>query len=203
MDITAQIVSDADSDTLNALDDFHRELQLLKAKYNFLSVTLHNLSKKTLSDAEQQTFNEGVLMLQDMKAKLSTIQGVDITYTENGSISGIGIIPLVLIAIVAVVAAAAAWTIDKLYTETQKTQRINAGYDMQKWVGDQKMRWSIAKQQGAISQNDYNANIAILDAANTAAQNNIVEASKTTPGVLDNILPAAVLGVVALMILKK
>lgn len=186
--LSASTIASVPANKIAALDDFHRELQILKVKYNTLSEYLTTLSKKTsLNAAQQQSFNEGLLLLNSMKEQIRTIQGVEFTYNVNGQVS-IGIIPIIYIIVAAViVAAAAAWTIDRVTTERNKTARINAAFNMQQWISEQKLKIAAAARAGTISQASADQMTNDLTAAQKKAEQVAADASKETEGVLDKV----------------
>ncbi len=191
--ISATTLASVTQSKIQALDDFHRQVQLLKAKYNTLALYLNNLSKKPLNAVQQQSFNEGILLLQNLKSEMTGIQGIEFSYSANGQINGVGFIPIIYIVLAVLLAGTAAWTIDRLYTESQKTARINSSYDMQQWISGQKIKIAAAVKAGTISSSDANGMYADLDNSAKAAQDIATAASANTPGILDKVQDIALI----------
>lgn len=200
--ISATVVNTSDPAKVRALDEFHRQVQLLRGQYNALATYLNTLAKRQLNPVEQQSFNEGLLLYQRMQADVKSIPGVQFLYASNGTISGIGVVPVVLYIVLAIITSiAAAWTIERVATERQKTARINSAYNIQKWLSDQAVKVAEAKSAGKISSEDANRIFSDLQTASQAAQGNAKEASSNA-GFFDKLENLALLGIAALVISK-
>lgn len=199
MGISATSVSSTDPKKLAELDLFHREVQLLKYRYNSLVTFLITLSKKNLNAREQQIFNEGLLLKSNLENQIRAIKGIEITYGETGQINGIGVAPLLVIIVIAIVSAATAWTVYAIQTEREKTARINQAYDISKWV-TQKME-QVAKDPG-ISPSDKSKILDTLnDTAGTANQV-ITQSSENSKSIFGEMGDILKYGVIAIIIFK-
>ena len=190
--ISATLLKNVPSAKVAELDKFHRELQLLKVKYNTLSLYLTDLSKKQLKPVQQQSFNEGSLMLNNLREEMRKIKGVDVTYTSSGQIGEP--ITLLTILLISIIAAAISWTVITITQEVAKVKKINAAFDMQKWISDQKLKLATAKTAGAITQGDYNEQIKSLDKAAELAGSVVTANSKGEPGIFDKIQNLLLIG---------
>ncbi|RTL56237.1 MAG: hypothetical protein EKK37_17340 [Sphingobacteriales bacterium] len=177
----ATAVSKLSDNKLKALDSFHREVQLLRYKYNTLATFLREMSNRSLSPVEQQSFNRGVLLLGEMREQMRSIKGIDITYSKDGNTIGEPI-TLLTIAIIAIIAAAAAWTITQINIERQKTNKLNASYDMQKWITEEKIRIAKEAKSGNLTEGQAQQLNANLDEAAQSATDTIKQNSKTGEG---------------------
>lgn len=193
--ITATLVSSYDADKIAALDRFHREAQLLKTKYNTLAAYLNALATKQLTPVQQQVFNEGVLKLTALRSEMETIEGLEYYKQKDGQIGIAFAIPLIAWLIIGAVAIS--WSVSKILTEYNKTARLNASYDVQKWVQEQKVKiakevtaGTLTKEQAAQLNNELNQvnNNAAANAA-AAAKN-----SESFMGELGNIVKWAAIG---------
>lgn len=202
MGIAASTLNSVPASNVSALDDFHREVQLLKARYNTLATYLNILASKPTNTAQQQSFNEGKLLLDNLKEEMRSIKGVEFVFGSTG-VSGIGVIPIVVYIIVAlIVAAATAWTIDRIITEKNKTARINAAFDVQKWISNQELTIDEKEKQGLITHEQALEMKADLKKAMDSAAGVIKSSSAETQGVLDKLLPLATIAVAAYAISK-
>jgi hypothetical protein len=198
---SATVVKDIPANKIAALDEFHRQLQALKARHNTLAAYLTNISTQRLNVVQQQSYNEGLLLLQNLREEMKAVKGAEFSFGSKGE--AIGIIPIIIWVVGAIVLAiAAAWTIDKVNTEIQKTKRLNAGYDIQKWLADQNLKIAAAKKAGIISEADAHA----LTQANTvtsnqAAENNTKQ-TEETKSVFDKIENIALIGLGILVVSK-
>lgn len=202
--IAAQKIDKVSTEKLRALDEFHRELQVLKAKHNTLVSFLADLSKKNLSASEQRTFNSGVLLLNNLQNQLRTIKGVDITYGETGAVAGVGVAPVLIWIVVAIVAAGVvSWSVSDILREKEKTSRVNSSYDVQKWVEDQ--RRQIAADNSippAEKQRLYDG----LDKMAEGSRENAgaaLEPTKGTFGEIGDIFKWGVLGLLGITLVKS
>lgn len=195
MGISATSVNTTDAKKLAELDGFHREVQLLKYRYNSLVAFLTELSKKDLTAKQQQIFNEGLLLKSNLESQIRGIKGIEITYATTGQINGIGVAPLLVIAIIAIIAAATAWTVYAIATEREKTKRINDGYDVSKWVTT-KMQ-EVAKDPN-ISQADKTKILNTLKETSDTASNVVQNSSENTKSVFGEIGDIAKFGLIFL-----
>lgn len=164
--ISATAINNVSPDKLAALDAFHREVQLLKSKHNELALFLTNLSGKQLTPTEQQVFNSGMLMLTNLRTQIQQIKGISVSYNKDG---GIGVIPLIVIIIgIVVTAIVAGWAATAINAEIQKTKKLNASYDMQQWIEQQKQA---IMRDGTLSSSDKQQLIDSLDESKKQAQN--------------------------------
>lgn len=202
--ISATVISNVSEEKVAALDAYHRELQLLKTKYNTLALYLTTLSKKQLKPAQQQSFNEGSLLLQRMSTELGKIKGIDITYTSSGQIGEP--ITLLTILLISIIAGAVAWTVVAITAEVAKVKKLNASYDMQKWISDQQLKLAAAKKNGQITQGDYDTMIKTLEDSNNTASKAVNDVTTNKGGMLDkvqNILLLALGGYAVIQLVKK
>ncbi len=201
--LSATSVKSMDPDKLAELDAFYREVQLMKFRYNALVGFLNALGKKQLNAIEQQTFNEGMLLLSSMNNQIAAISGIELEYSQNGAIGN----PIILIIIIIVIlSAATAWTISTIAKEREKTKRINDSYELSQWIASKKQE--IAQQVGAgtISQANANDINKTLDAAAQTANTVATNAAKDSPGLfgdIASIVKWGVVGIVAVMLLKN
>lgn len=194
MGMAATSINNIATDKVAALDEYHRQLQLLKAKHNTLALYLKDLSTKQLKPVQQQSFNEGLLLLNGMREEMRKLRGVDVTYLQNGSIAAIPV--LLLILIISVVAAAAAWTVTQITSEAAKVAKLNASYNTIKWVSDQQLKISQALKSGQINQAEYNDMMKTLQAASDTANKAVVDVTKDSdkPGLLDKLQNLLLIG---------
>lgn len=177
--ISATTVRGSDPQKALALDNFYRSVQLMKYRYNYLAGFLNQLSQRQLNPAEQQIYNSGLLLMQNLTNQMRSINGITISYTDKGTIGN----PVILIiAIIAIVAGATGWTIYAIQMEQEKTQRINDAYDLNKWVADKKVAIAQQVNQGVISQQQANDAIQTLDNASSVANKIALNASKNSEG---------------------
>lgn len=190
--ISATVVYPEGEEQKQQLDLFYREVALLKYRYNSLAAFLNQLAKKELNNKEQQIFNEGLLLLQNLSNQIRNIRGIEIYYSQNGTI---GIAPILLIAIIAILAGATAWSVSEIFAEKEKTKRINDSYDLQKWVAAKKAE---VAANSAISSSDKQSIYKTLDAAASQAQA-VAKASLQDDSFLGNIKSIVKWGVVGLL----
>jgi hypothetical protein len=183
--MAATAIDSVSSDKLAALDDFYREVQVLKYRYNSLAGFLNDLGRRTLSSQEQQIFNEGVLKLQSLQGQITTIKGIEITYTASGAIIGLPI--LLIIAIIAILAAATAWTITSIINMKERTKQINDAYQLNEWVADKKTQIAQLVTSGEITPGEASDINKSLDTATAQANKVADNASKTGESLLGNI----------------
>lgn len=175
MGIAATVIQNISADKLAAYDLFYKELSILKAKYNALVDHLNSLAAMPFNPVVQQSFNEGMLLLNRMQNDMRKIKGVDFTYTQLGQLNGVGALPLVAWVVFAIIATTISWSLKEILTEKERTKQVNAGYDMQKYAQDQRFKIAQAVQAGTISKEDA----AKLDAAAQQAAVNAADANKT------------------------
>lgn len=199
LSIAATVTSKLPADKIAALDNFHREVQLLKYKYNSLANFLTELSKKKLNTTQQQIFNEGILMLNNMEKQLRQIKGVEINFANNGTVAGVGIIPILIIIAIALVAAVTGWTIVTINAEIEKTKKLNASYDLQKWVAEQNLKIQKDNTLTPAQKADLiNQNAGITKSAQDAA----AAVTTATPGIFDKVENILMLGIVGVIVFK-
>lgn len=175
--LTATVVGDYSAEKIAALDKFYREVYLLKFRYNALVGFLNEMSKRQLTPTEQQIFNEGLLKLQSLSNQMTTIEGIEFTFTQSGTV---GIPILLIIAIIAILSAVAGWTIASILEEQEKTKRINDSYELNRWIAEKKLQVAQAATSGSIT----NAQAADINRTldNAAAIGNKVATDSSTPG---------------------
>lgn len=174
---SATTVDSYNPEKVAALDKFHREVAMIKTKHNLLAGYLNNLASRQLTAAEQQIFNEGSLRLQTMRAEMAAIDGIDVYYSKDGRI-GFLILPLIAWIIIGTVAVS--WTVSKIFEQTEKTKRLNASYDVQKWVSDQKIKIAQDVKAGRIDASQANQLYVDLNKTDAAAAKNAEESAKNT-----------------------
>lgn len=187
MGISATATDKLSPKKLAALDEMHRQLQIAKSKYNTLAVYLQEQSKKNLNPTEQRIFNQGLLTLNNYERDLRAIKGVDIVFGTNGIVSGIGIVPIVLIVIIIASAALAAYSIEKINEVIVKTKALNAAYDLQKFSSNQILEIDKAEKAGLITPEQAERERQNQLAAAAAAQKNITDVTKPTDGIFDKV----------------
>ncbi len=203
--ISATSIESVSSEKLAALDGLYRETQLMKYRYNSLAGFLNTLAQKPLTAKEQQIFNEGVLKLQNFANQMTTIKGVEISFTANGAVlngySAIGLVPFVIIAIVAILAAATAWTITEILNQQQRTKQINDANELNKWVAQKKQEIAAQVNSGALTQPQAQAIYNTLDDATASANKIATNASQNTGlfGELTGLVKWGLLGYVVIM----
>ncbi len=197
--MSATSIDSVSPDKLAALDGFYRETQLMKYRYNSLAGFLNTLAQKPLTQKEQQIFNEGMLKLQNFQAQLSSVKGIEISYTANGAV--IGLIPFLIIAIIAIVAAATAWTITSIIDMQQRTKQINDTYELNKWVTAKKQEIAQQVTAGQITPAQASDINKTLDSAATAANKIANNASSSTGifGEVTGLVKWGLLGYVVVM----
>jgi hypothetical protein len=173
--LSATVVSNYEPAKIAALDTFYREVALLKYRYNALVGFLNSMANRTLTPAEQQIYNSGLLRLQILSNQLNTIDGLDVQYSAAGAV--IGVLPIILIiAIIAILAGAASWTITTIQAETEKTKRINDSFELLQFVADQKRQVAEKVAAGSLTQAQANEIYKTLDSA-AAAGTKVAETS--------------------------
>lgn len=171
--IAAEKVSAISEEKLKALDQLHREVQLAKYKYNTLAEFLNQLSKRRLNNAEQQMFNEGILMLNNYERELRSFPAAKFTWAANGQVvSGIGLAPIVYVAIAVVLALVYGYAVNQITAMFTRLRAINEAYDMQKWQQEYQLKISQEEQAGHISPRNAQQLMNTSHQALTAAQNN-------------------------------
>jgi hypothetical protein len=200
--VAAINVGNVDPTKLAELDAFWREVQLMKYRYNALVGFLTELSKRQLNVKEQQIYNEGLLMLNNLSNEMSTIRGISIIYNSGGTI---GLPILVIILIIAVLAAATAWTVSSIVSEKERTRRINLSYDLNKWVTEKKIQVAELAAAGKISEDSAKSINGTLDNAAAVANKVATDASKPKTGLGDiiNVLKWAAVGYVGYLVYKE
>jgi hypothetical protein len=177
--MSATALDNVNTKNLAELDEFYRSVSLLKHQHNTMVEFVNEQVKLPFSPARQMTINEGQMSISNMRAQISSIKGLEVQYMSGGGIGVIMLAPLVWWAIAAVVAT---WSITAIVTEVQKTKRITASFDFQKWAAEHKLRLAQEAQAGNISQADAAALSQQADqasknagnvAANTAASNSM------------------------------
>ena len=200
--ISATIIDNISADRLAALDDFYREVNLLKYRYNSLIAFLNALSKRPLSGLEQQIFNEGILLATNLSNQIRSIQGIEIIYSKDGKI---GVPVFLLIAIIVILAAATAWTISSIVTEKEKTKRINDSYELNKWVAQKKIDVAQLESSGQISSAQAGSIVKSLDESQKVA-NQVAKSAqdqKSLFGEVGDIVKWGVLGYLAFLFVNS
>lgn len=189
----------ATGERFKAYDKFYREVQLLKTKYNTLVTFLTKLSEKQLSAKEQQIFNKGILLKDNLYQQIKQVKGIEIYTSSSG---GIGVVAIPVIWVIALIAAvAASWTIVEINKEWEKSKRINDANDVQKWVAEQ---MQIVAADPKISAEDKKRILKTLsdtaDSASKVAEKS-AEDEKGLFGEIGNILKWGIIGIVAMKVL--
>lgn len=188
--ISATKVANVAPEKLAELDAFHREVQLLKYRYNALAIFISDLAAQPFNPTRQQSINRANILLTNMANDIRQIKGITLTFS-NGQVQGIGLAPLVIIAIIALLGATAAWTITAIATEKQKTKRINDAYDVQKFIATENAR---IMADPSLTQQQKDALIATNNKTAAAAQKIADDANKPTPGIFDKLQNLAMIG---------
>lgn len=193
--IAATVVNQVSPEKLRALDDFHRQLALLKYKYNGI-IALSNELQKLPADNPLRLYIPQLTSLRNqLDALISTIKGVDIYYNADGTIGVLWF----LIAAIVIVAGATAWTVTRIIEEKEKTQRIVESFDAARWVDDkiisvqQNTGLSGSQKASIISQLTKTKNIALGVAAKSA---------KESKGLFSNVADIVKWGAIGLIALK-
>lgn len=195
--IAATVTSETNPDKIAALDSFQREITLMKYRYNNLAAFLNDLSKRVLKPTEQQIFNQGVLLLNNMRSEISQIDGIEITFTKEGTI---GLPVFLIIGVIAILASATAWTVSTIYTEKEKTRRINESYELTRWVTSKKVEVAQLATAGTITQSQAADINKTLDNATAVANKVAKDSSKPSTGLfgdITNLIKWGVYGVLA------
>ncbi|MES3018582.1 MAG: hypothetical protein V4721_12415 [Bacteroidota bacterium] len=195
--ISATKVSEYDPAKIAALDTFYREVALLKYRYNALVGFLNSLGQRQLTAVEQQIFNQGVLMLQNLNNQISQIKGIEITYTTTGAI---GVPIILIIAIMAILSGVAGWTILAITTEREKTKRINDSYELNKWIATKKQEIAAQVTAGTLTTTQAQDVYKTLDSAAAVGNKVATESSKPTSGIFGeakDLLKWGIIGLVA------
>lgn len=187
MGLAATATAKVSKAKLAALDSLHRQLQVAKSKYNTLAAYLQTQSTKNLSGRDQQKFNEGLLTLNNYERELRAIQGVDITFSANGKVSGIGFVPIIWIVVIIAGAILAAYSTDKIIGIVEKIKVLNGAYDMQKFSSTQSLEIDKAEKAGLITPEQAAAERQRLQEAAAAAQQTASDASKPSTGLFDRV----------------
>jgi hypothetical protein len=200
--IAATSIDSVSPDKLAALDDFYRELALLKYRYNSLAGFMNGLSLQTLSPQEQQIYNEGTLKLQQMAEQMKLIKGIEISFTDKGAV--VGVLPILLIiAIIAILAAATAWTITEITSMKERTRQINDAFQLNQWVADKKTQLATMVTSGQITQDQATDINHTLDKAQIVANKVADNASKTdSPGLFGEITGLVKWGIIGFVVVE-
>jgi hypothetical protein len=182
--IAATKVTNVSEKKLDALDEFHRQLQIAKARHNALVDYVAVLKNKKMSRIELDMFEEAVTKLEQMRARLKAVPGVNISYGTKASKNAIGVIP-VIIWIVVIIAGAvlAGFTIDKILSYLKELKQINGDNDIIKFTEEQRLKIA---QSGLSEAKQKELNNA-LDKTQAAAEKDKAAASADKPGILDGI----------------
>jgi len=200
--LSAISISNVEPAKLNELDLFWREVQVMKFRYNSFVGFLNTLSQKELNSVEQRVFNEGLLLLNNLSNQMSNVRGITIVYNSAGKV---GLPVLVLIALVVVLSVAAAWTVNSIAAEREKTRRINDAYDLNKWIIEKKQEVAQQVSSGQISQQSANGITESLNTAANLANKIATDAAKpkTMLGDLVNVLKWGAIGYIAFMLFRS
>lgn len=182
--IAATKVDSYSADKIAALDTFHREAALLKARHNVLAIFLNELAARQLTPFEQQIFNDGSLRLQTMRTEMASIEGLNPYYSKDGQVGFLGI---PLIAWIIVAAIVASWAASKILTEAEKTKRLNLSYNQSKWAEDQRLKISQEITKGTISKEQGDSLYKSLTGVSIAAAKNAETASASSPSMFGEI----------------
>jgi hypothetical protein len=177
--MSATAISSVEPAKLAALDDLYRETALLKYRYNNLAGFLNGLAVKQLTAKEQQIYNEGVLRLQNMQGQILSLPGIELQFTDKGTL---GLPILLIIAVIIILAAATAYTITTIVQMKERTKQINDSYNLSQWVANKKQEIAQQVQSGAISQEEASSIYKTLDEATSTANKVANNASKAGSG---------------------
>lgn len=201
--LSAISITNVDPAKLTELDLFWREVQVMKYRYNSFVGFLNTLSQKELNSIEQRVFNEGLLLLNNLSNQMQQVRGITIIYDSSGKV---GLPVMVLIALVVVLSVAAAWTVNSIAAERERTRRINDSYDLNKWIIEKKQEIGMQVSSGQISQQSANDILVSLDQAANVANKIATDAAKPKTGLfgdIANVLKWAAIGYIGFMVVKS
>lgn len=186
--ITSTKYTDIPANKVQALTDFHNTVQRMKIQYNTLAAFVTNLSKRKLSAAEQQIFNESMVRLNNFQNQLRQLKGVTIVWGETGQVSGIGIAPIIWMAIIVVSAITVTYSVEKILLYLQDARIVEQSNGIIKYVNDQRLKIAAALKAGDITPEQAAALQRDLNATEAAATKNIVDvANKKEETIIDKI----------------
>lgn len=195
--IAATTVQSLSPDKLAALDDYYREMQLMKYRYNAFIGFMNTLAGvQNMNTIVQKVYNEGLGLLQTFSQQMSTVRAVEIQYSQGEKIGALPV--LAVIAIVALLAGAAGWTVSAIISEKEKTKRINDSYELNKWVAEKKIQVGSMVEQGTLSPSAASTINKQLDAA-AEAGNSVAERESANKGIFGNIADIVKWGVLGLI----
>lgn len=191
----AMPVTSLSADKISAIDKFTREALVLKARHNTLVDYIGTLAQKPQTPALKKVLTESVSKLQAMRAGIQSIEGIKVYYSNDGRIGnplGLGYLGWIVIG-----GVLAAWAVPKIIEQFEKTKRLNASFDVQKFVIDNNAFLAQEYKAGRISKAEYDQLIAInqqaLDAAIKAAAT-AVAPSKSMFGEVGDIVKWVAIG---------
>ncbi len=182
-------IADVKADKVAALDNFHRNLQQLKAHHNSLVTWLNAMSKRPLSAWEQKYFNQGMLLLQNMRQQIASIKGIQVNYSQGGTIGDFGLTAIIIGIII--LAAAASYTVITVTQEAAKVAKIVDNNNAVKFQSSYQLEVAKAVQAGLITKQTGDALIKNSQQQQQAAADNNKELTKTDEGFLSQFLTAA------------
>ena len=182
-----------------ALDDLYRECALLKYRYNALAAFNNKIRSLPQTPVTVAIAAQAQVKMVQMAAEMGTIQGVQFYYNKDGKI---GFLPLLLIGAVVIFAGVTGWTVYKIIQEKEKTARINASYDVARWVDEKIIEVNASQgmtpQQKAAAIKDLRNT---KDAALTVAENSTKE-NKGLFGNIASIVQWGVIGIITVTLIK-
>lgn len=202
--VSAQVVK-ATGEKLAAIETFYRNLARIKAEYNSLVSSLNMLTAQPFNAKTQETINRLTQRRISMDNEIRQISGINIVTGPSGTISGIGIVPILYIVVLAVIGVAG-WTVSTWLNEKAKTQRIVDAYNHQQFIAAEQKQLLADYKAGKIPEAVFINAAKNLGIAMETAKKVAEESSKPDKGLLDgvgNIVMWLAIGVIGMQALKR
>ncbi|MBC7509671.1 MAG: hypothetical protein H7320_13125 [Ferruginibacter sp.] len=200
MAVEATVIKNESPVKIAALDEYNRQLQLAKSKYNSFAAYLNTIAKQSPTLANQKFLLEGGTMLANFKQELANIKGADIVFSKNKGVGAFIIDDLIIIIVVAAVVAA--WSLQRISDNNAAIKKVNASYDFQKFAAQHSLEIDKALNAGQITKEQADKEKADLQIATDAAQKNAAAASVPTGDLFDKIQNILLIGIGGMLLWK-
>ncbi|MBC7535102.1 MAG: hypothetical protein H7258_05355 [Ferruginibacter sp.] len=195
MAMDATVIKKSDAAKIAALDEYHKQLQLAKANFNAFTAYVQKMPVKNLTAAQQQQYRDAVTMQVKFEQDLRKIKSADIVFGKKNSVSGIGVVPvLVWIVVVVVSAVVAVYSLEKVLSQVKDIKTVNSAYDFQRWSAGQELEIDKAEKAGTITPEQAAKQKEHLQVKVDAAKDILVKASEVKPGIFDSIQNILLIG---------
>lgn len=183
-------------DKLAALDELHRNLQLVMAQYNALSNFINTLSTQKLSPSQKVFLKQALVRQAKFKKELLAIKGSEFSFANKAGVK-IGAIQIPVIIAAVIVAGITAYAVYEINKINNVTKQVISNNDLQKFFADYKLKVAEEAAAGIISKEDEQRLLSETNAAEKAAQDNNKDLTKDTigkDGLLDKITNLVLIG---------